>query len=631
MIRKHFLSVLPIVLILIVAAGLRFYKFADQPFTHDEFSTLFRLHYDNIHDLIKLGVYEDGHPAGFHVYSYLYTKIFGESERAVKFPIILFGIFSVFMVYVLGKKWFNTTAGIYAASFMAFLQYAVAQSQVARMYGFGLPFVLLMAYYWDQLITQNFSIKNAVLYVLMASICSYTHYFSLLFTAIVWISGLFIIDIKLWRKYFLVGFSIFLLFVPHLGIFFHQLAKGGIQGWLGAFKWNYFFFYLSFVFHHSYVVALLVIVPIILYFNYKIKGALYRRISLLWFITPMLIGFTYSALRNNVVHERVLYFSFPFLLLFLASFIKKVTVKTEIILSLVILLLGSGSLFIERKHQQIFNNQRYKMVANACITWSKNVGKHQIQSFKATHKKIDAYYNKKQGFTDNSVFADDIADIGEFKQLLDTCSREYFYFGQAELVNRTFLALALHYFPEIVAYKYAFAGEAYLLKKSDKLPKWPCAFFHFTKLFDKTDTLAGKVGLGFNQEFLPILEAPLDSLIFSGNNVIELSATLLHMDTLGGAKIVSDIFKNGKSLDWRSSEVDAFMKNDSMYHNALFTIPIPEIHIKKNATIKIYIWNPQKATYLAQDFSVVSRAANPFIYSGIRKIPLGLNRYCLNP
>ena len=72
---KQITKNLPIVVILIVATILRFYNLHQIPYTFDEFSTLFRLNFDNFADLIEFGVKEDGHPAGMHVFMYYYTKV----------------------------------------------------------------------------------------------------------------------------------------------------------------------------------------------------------------------------------------------------------------------------------------------------------------------------------------------------------------------------------------------------------------------------------------------------------------------------------------------------------------------------------------------------------------------------
>lgn len=99
-------------------------------------------------------------------------------------------------------------------------------------------FSLIMIYYWTLIIKtseKNF-FKNICLFVLASTICAYNHHFSLLFAVIVGLSGLFMIKKKYVVKYIISGLVIFMLYIPHLSIFFYQLNIGGIgglDGWLG--------------------------------------------------------------------------------------------------------------------------------------------------------------------------------------------------------------------------------------------------------------------------------------------------------------------------------------------------------------------------------------------------------------
>ena len=224
--------------ILFIGSILRFYNYVEIPFTHDEFSALFRLNFDSFSELIEKGVKVDGHPAGVHVFLYYWTKVFGSSEWIVKLPFTIFGIVSIWIIYLIGKKWFNETVGLISAAFIASIQFTVIYSQIARPYISGMFFSLIMVYYWTLIIKtseKNF-FKNICLFVLASTICAYNHHFSLLFAVIVGLSGLFMIQKKYTLKYIISGLLIFMLYIPHLGIFFYQLNIGGIgglDGWLG--------------------------------------------------------------------------------------------------------------------------------------------------------------------------------------------------------------------------------------------------------------------------------------------------------------------------------------------------------------------------------------------------------------
>ena len=72
-IKKH----IGILIILSIAIILRFYHLFDIPFTHDEFSTLFRTNFSSFSELIEKGVKIDGHPAGLQFFVIQRKKGFG--------------------------------------------------------------------------------------------------------------------------------------------------------------------------------------------------------------------------------------------------------------------------------------------------------------------------------------------------------------------------------------------------------------------------------------------------------------------------------------------------------------------------------------------------------------------------
>mgnify|MGYP000034547373 CR=1 FL=1 len=201
--NKHIL-----ILILLVAVSLRVYNLFNIPFTHDEFSALFRLYFDNVYDVIMYGARIDGHPAGIHVFLYYWTSWFGTEEWVVKLPFILFGIASVWLIYKISCFWKNETVGLVIASFLAVSQFTVMYSQIARPYISGLFFSLIMVFFWSKLMLKperkfNLNISG---FILGASLCTYNHHFSMLFAVILGVVGVFYIN----KKYLILEFLIIL-------------------------------------------------------------------------------------------------------------------------------------------------------------------------------------------------------------------------------------------------------------------------------------------------------------------------------------------------------------------------------------------------------------------------------------
>ena len=219
-----------LLLIIVVAAILRFWNYPNIPFMHDELSALARTHFYSLSDLIEKGAATDGHPIGVQVFLYYFIKLFGDNEMVVKFPFIICGLISIIVAYRISKFWFNSSVGLIVAAFMAVLQYFVMYSQLARPYSIGVLFSLLMVWYWSNFLfkIESVKIKYLIGYILASAICAYVHHFAFLFAIIVSITGFFFINKQNWKGYLLAAFSIFALYVPHINITLYQLGKGGV-------------------------------------------------------------------------------------------------------------------------------------------------------------------------------------------------------------------------------------------------------------------------------------------------------------------------------------------------------------------------------------------------------------------
>ncbi len=220
-------------LILVVAAVLRFWNYTAIPFTHDEFSALFRTKFADFAELIDKGIKVDGHPAGVQVFLFYLVKWVGFSEFWIKLPFVLVGIASIYLIYRIAKIWFTETAALLITAIFASIQYTVFQSQIARPYSTGLFFCLLLLWFLLQISTKNkIDLKLASGTVLSAAFCAYNHHFSMLLAAIIAISGLFLVDKSLLKNYLMLCVLSVILYLPHLPILFAQLKIGGIEAWL---------------------------------------------------------------------------------------------------------------------------------------------------------------------------------------------------------------------------------------------------------------------------------------------------------------------------------------------------------------------------------------------------------------
>ncbi len=474
--RSRHIDRLLLFLILAIGALLRFYRLSDIPFTHDEFSAIIRTQYDTFGELIDKGVKIDGHPAGVQVFLYYLIRIFGVSEAILKTPFIIFGLLSVWLVYLIGKSWFNATVGLVAASFVSFLQFPVMYSQIARPYASGLLFALMMVWFWTSIVfhPKRQYYLNLTGYIISGALCAYNHHFSMLFALMVGVTGLFYCSRENLKSYVAAGLLVFVLYIPHLPVFFYQLGTGGVEGWLQKPRYDFIFDYLQYIFHFSVFVFLLVFLIISLSLLwYEREPRVNRKfilISVIWFLLPYLIGFFYSKYRSAVLQYSVMIFSFPFLLFILFGYFKTARAMHKVILVSLIALITTTSLVVERRHYRLFYMAPYREIVAESKRAVDSLGAANCQVILDTKKEINPYYLKKLNCGDLPFrYLESIGARGKLLTYLDSCKGNYLAYGCISSSPWENYSLMIEKFPFLVRHACYAGGDFYLFSRMNPI------------------------------------------------------------------------------------------------------------------------------------------------------------------
>ncbi|MDP1622603.1 MAG: glycosyltransferase family 39 protein [Bacteroidales bacterium] len=633
-----------IILILIIGALLRFYRLSDIPFTHDEFSAIIRTRFVTFHELIENGIKIDGHPAGVQVFLYYWVKIFGVSESVLKTPFIIFGLLSVWLVYLIGKDWFNATVGLVVASFVSFLQFPVMYSQIARPYASGLCFAMLMVYFWTKVIfhPQRKYYLNLAGYIIAGALCTYNHHFSMLFATMVGVTGLFYCPPTKIRQYIAAGIIIILLYIPHITILIYQLGIGGIEGWLNKPRYDFFFDYLQYIFHFSVYILLLVVILISLsLYWYRVKPAVEKKfilISLCWFLLPYIIGFVYSITRSSVLQYSALFFSFPFLLFVLFGYFKTSESIHKLILITLIGLVVIPSLIIERQHYKLF----YKGIYGEIVAESKNavdsLGPGRCKVILDTHKEINPYYLEKLKCPDLPFsYFKDLKGKGAFLAYLDSSKADFLAFGCLSSSNWENYAIITEKYPYLIKHKSYFGGDFYLFSKIIPLKRLDEYFYTVINTFEPSLpewgwvnekqcldslTIEGKKSYANKpgQEFSPVYTKGLRGLFRTENDIIDVSVDVRTPTVFPGAWLVITVSSDGKDLRWSSAPVNDFVKPG--HQGRVFqSLRLSDTELRHHRLFfNAFLWNPVKSPYIIDNFTIRVRKGNPVIYGLYRKI-----------
>ncbi|MCX6241695.1 MAG: glycosyltransferase family 39 protein [Bacteroidetes bacterium] len=640
--KNIYVDQLLIFLIIVIGAFLRFYDYGNIPFTHDEFSALFRTQFSNFHDLIAKGVVVDTHPAGVQVFLFYWVKLTGFSEPLVKLPFTIFSLIAVYLIYSIGKQWFSSAAGLIAASFLAFLQYPVMYGQIARPYASGLFLVLLMVYFWTRLMLfpGKRYYMNLAAYVIASALCAYNHHFSLLFCGIVGITGVFILARPYRISYIFSWLIIALLYMPHLPIFFEQIKQGGIGGWLSKPRPDFIFDYLGYVFQFSWYVYALVFTLVILSLAWRTKGALtdFRlvMVSFAWFFIPLLVGFIYSLCINPVLQYSVLLFSFPFLLLlmFFYADIKKPWQKSILVglCALVII----PSLISERKHYRLFYNSCYREIIVKARNVADSLGRSNCFILIDSHQRFTSYYLSKPEM--NGFHINDLHDVFEppvISSIVDACKAKYFVYGCISNSKWEDYPIIQAKYPNLLTHTRFNEGDFYVFTK-DSVPG-PGEYYFSSDLdfasnssgwgnfrpaairFSGIDLKSTVLSMDSSLEFSPVFSGSLREICRHKNDIIDLTADVETPVGFSEAYLQSGIYQKETLLSFQSATIQRAKPGE--FRRIYCSYRLADIEWRHHfLNIRGFIWNPKKQDLVIRRMSFRIRQGNPVLYGLYRKI-----------
>ena len=598
-------------IIMLTAAVLRLWKLGDVPFMHDEFSALLRTRFDNFHDFIQQGIMPDSHPIGVQAFLWLWVRIFGWSEFWVKLPFVLMGIGSIYLIYLIGRQWFNRKVGLFSAAFFAVSQFTIFYSQLARPYSAGLFFVLLMAWFWYKIVFETKKPKLGIYigFALSAWACSLIQYFSIAQAGLIFITGLFFLPKERRKAYWLSGIGAVVLFAPTLPIFYQQLfVSGSIGGWLSAPKATFFTDFLQYTMNYSqlfmFATGILIILPFILGKRDKLNHPL-RWAGLAWFVIIFAIAFIYSLYREPIIQHSTLIFSYPFVIIVAFSLFKSRTLTSwqTALVVVALLFVGITSLIMTRRHFDLMYHQGFDQIA---VEMQQDKNQHGDKIQFATRTEIGEAAEFYQAKTDveNRIVFNRYSNLGEFNDWLgqhkDT---PMLGFGWTDYVNPIWEVTAVGNYPYCLEQKDWFTSRYLTLSKT---PMKGATYLLHELSADSCRYVEG-------QEWGQVCTFPCDSLpediealgiVIHFHNDVEVSNCVAVIE-LHDATTDSLVLWNG-SLP----EDGHFMPGD---HAVADAILFGEELQPEGKTLKAYLWNQDKKPLVVTKLSYYHTKKSPVL------------------
>lgn len=266
-------------------------------------------------------VAKDTAPPLYYICLFIWTRIFGDSEVAIRSLSVLLFLGTVAIVYLIAKTVWNKKTGLLAALLTLANPFLFTFAFEGRMYAI-LVFTVTLSFYF-------FITNNSPGYILSATAAIYSHHYAILVLMFQFFWRLFT-NMKDWWKTLKIYFAIGLLYSPWLYPLYKQVTMVSGQGfWLGKpqiqdivglllkyiigdprFNWQ------------KYLLVLTGLILILKQWKNQLK---YNLLLLGWSIVPIIIAFLISLGKTSIFYDRYLIFTIPSILLLLAGGWRKIS------------------------------------------------------------------------------------------------------------------------------------------------------------------------------------------------------------------------------------------------------------------------------------------------------------------
>ena len=216
-----------IFLIFLLGLALRLYDLGSESIWYDEASSIAVAKLGLIEQISWSFVQNDNNPPLYYQIMHFWIWIFGDSEFAARVPAALFGSFSIFAIYMVGRLTFNKKVGLIAALILATSLFHIKYSQEARAYSL-LAFLTLVSFYYYLKIISSDRRLYVFGYLFSTTLMLYAHYYGFLILVVqnIFFFGNYlrnrnfsVLSLKKWLKYQIILGALYLpgfvLFAKH--------------------------------------------------------------------------------------------------------------------------------------------------------------------------------------------------------------------------------------------------------------------------------------------------------------------------------------------------------------------------------------------------------------------------------
>lgn len=322
--------------------------------------------------IINYLIKTDVHMPLYFLTLHLWIKLFSNSDIVLRLLSVMFGVFTIFAGYLSGKEILNEKAGLISALLFSINSLVIYYSQEVRFYSLLTLLSTILLLFFIKIIKRPTK-KNISFLIFSSLLLIYTNTLAIIFIAVIFLALLFFLffyhkkELKIFILSIIIG-QIFLIpfyfliyqisinrgtaFPPVL-FFDNQVIFAIVQNWfspilVGLYNnpQNYFTFYFKTISTGS---IIFILTPIIIGFTIIFKNNFKKPEIMLIFSTSfifILIELLESYLNKFTILSRYTLFILPFLIILIATgisnfknkFISKILLSAFILINLIYLI-----------------------------------------------------------------------------------------------------------------------------------------------------------------------------------------------------------------------------------------------------------------------------------------------------
>ncbi len=602
------------------------------PFTTEELQILLHARGE---DLNEINAFQNLHPQGVYLFIKLWSFIANGSVWFMRLPFVLSSIAALLFIYKIGQRFFNDSVALFVIAILATSQLSISTGQFVDVSGFSFAILCISTWFWLNYMFTESSVKNLAVYLLVAAIGMYCHYFIVLATFLQLVASIFIIKPGQLKIFVPAAILLLLTFLPNFSLFqsqFSNLDLGEVyQRPSQSFLVDYGTYLLNHSFYFIFVVLALTSSGL---FRAARPNNTSKTISYLFaglFVLSYLILHFVSNASTSVLHPKLMIFSTPFLLYALLSRTDAWEPKWKVLFAVILILAGTLTLTLDKRYYNVYGEHGRSVLKSDIADFnSEDATIQTILSIESPQFLNDELKNESFKKSILSFCADSLS-ISELIVILNKCKSEKIHYAWVKKEpSPEFLDVLLSYYPKILSQRMGDGFESFLLAKSEQRrpdTAYTQIFYqlgitkdsNWIKNFeDHVETYDGTYKLTSNFEFFPLFDLPLDSIDGDYNHLmIRVQMGAVSLNVKKSALICFEVLNEyGQQIYYKSNNLNQYLIKNEQWRPLSLTARIEKKYLKnKKNRLRIFFWNKDSQEVHFNYVQVFVHKGNPLLYS----------------